>query len=319
MRLSLLPAALCVLLLLDAATAFAQNTPTLPNLSFETWMTASSGRYKEPDGGVWATPNPTLDILLPTGLPPAPTQQTTDAHAGASAVYMKTGTILGQNAAGTLFTGKFSLNISNPAASAKLGTPFNGRPARFKGWYKSHPVNGDSATAYIRLTRKNITTGQRELVGKAALLQKATVSTYTQFDLPITYFVPDAPDTIVVVFTSSAGGANPLAAKPGSEMWIDDVTLEYPTGTEQVMLPELAVRAFPNPSATRCTIVTERALTNGKVAVMDALGRVVMTAPIAENTTSTDLDVSTLPVGGYWYTIYEQSHALASGNITVQR
>ncbi|MEY4926904.1 MAG: hypothetical protein RI894_1340, partial [Bacteroidota bacterium] len=109
-----------------AANSFAQ--PSIPNMGLEQWT--ASARYDTPSGGIWATPNPTLDALPAIGLPEAPVKKESAAanvHRGSFAAKLKTVTIFGLKASGTIYTGAFVFNSTNPTASAKLGVPFTDR------------------------------------------------------------------------------------------------------------------------------------------------------------------------------------------------
>ena len=124
---------------------FFAQAQLLPNLDFDQWTRAASNKYDEPSGGVWATPNPTLDVAI--GNNPAPVTKVTaaaDVQHGTAAAKLTTVTLFGLKATGSIFTGKFVFNLANPTQSAKLGVPFTARPAIFRGWFKATQVNGDS-------------------------------------------------------------------------------------------------------------------------------------------------------------------------------
>jgi hypothetical protein len=129
-----------------------------------------------------------------------------------------------------------------------LGKPFTDKPSKFKGWYKYMPVSGDSAGGVAMLTRFNMGTGKTDTIAKANIMFKNSVSIYTEFNLDFDYKITGLnPDTIIMVFTSSADGGN-FNGQVGSTLLIDDVSLEYITGLQEVFMPEFLVNVYPSPA-----------------------------------------------------------------------
>ncbi|MDR0606227.1 MAG: PCMD domain-containing protein [Bacteroidales bacterium] len=109
-----------------------------------------------------------------------------------------------------------------------LGQPFTSRPTAIKGFHKYIPVNGDSAAIDVRLKKNGVVLGS----GKQVIYSE--VSTWTQFDIPINYVSNETPDTIVVIFASSANYdftslATLLACQGqiGSALYLDDIEFDY--------------------------------------------------------------------------------------------
>jgi hypothetical protein len=235
---------LTLILLLAIRCAHAQQ---IPNSDFESW-THYPGRflfrdYDQPD--FWATGNSTLETV--PGIDP-PTQKTTEAHNGAYAAKMVTASILGQIAPGNLFLGSFRLNIANPLEGVKLGVPFMNKPTGFALWYRYAPVSGDSCIMSVYLVRRNQTTGLRETLGKAAFVSSEKVEAYTPLRMNIVYDSLYTPDSIIVVFSSSAGmeGEKSLG-RPGSTLFVDNFELLY----EPASIPIQGWQTgspFPNPA-----------------------------------------------------------------------
>ncbi|HAW53072.1 MAG TPA: hypothetical protein DCX54_12200 [Flavobacteriales bacterium] len=201
-------------------------TNQLPNFDFDEWGTPieSGGKYETPCGGIWSSGNPGTAL---TGQ--VTTYKTTDAISGDYAVEMTT--ISSQNliAGGSIYVGKFKLNLNNTAKSAKLGMPFTYKPVSMTGFYKYTPVNGDSSNIIILLTKYNQTTGQRDTVGFANQPGYDLVSTYTAFELVVDYNYPagnEKPDTVVVNFTSSKA-AEFFKGEIGSTFKIDNCKFTY--------------------------------------------------------------------------------------------
>ncbi len=299
----------------------AMNAQTsIPNMGLEDWT--ASARYDQPAGGVWATPNASLDALPAIGLPEAPVKKESGAgnvHGGAYSAKLKTVTIFGSKASGTIYTGKFAFNLANPTSSAKLGTPFTARPDRFKGWLKYTPANGDSCLVYARFTRKNPTTNQREQVGIARKVYTSAVANYTQFDLPVVYSSTASPDTMIIVCTSSAAADNLAAPQAGSTMYIDDLELTMPVGTTLDAFAMTTVQAFPNPTSERLTITTGIALYNASIAFYAPDGKLVATKPLENGSTTTNLSVGDLPTNTYIYNVMQNGINIGVGKVSIER
>lgn len=201
---------------------------TIPNGDLEEWThVPGSGSFKdydEPSNG-WSSGNGAIHVA--PGADPV-CEQTDDAAVGQYAAKLTTRRIFGQIASGSLFIGRFELNLANPKESARLGMPCTEVPRMFRGMYKYLPQGGDSAV--IRATFRRWNNGQREIVSEAKLTVKVTVDAWTPFEL----LIPDptaAPDTVEVVFASSAGGEF-FKGDVGSALFIDNVRFDTQASVE---------------------------------------------------------------------------------------
>jgi hypothetical protein len=224
--------------------AIAQTS--VPNLDFESWVLSTSTRYEDPTPtAIWATPNYAMDLIL--GNPSTSiVQKSTSSHGGSFAALMKSRTIVGSFVGATLFTG--SLDITVPFSPVpKLGIAFAGRPISMKGWYKYAPVNNDSSSIYLKLTKWNSTTNTRDVVGFIEKRDYTSVANYTPFDMPIVYSSTAIPDSVTIVFSASAG-AEQNKGEVGSSLWIDDVLLNYsPTSMAPTRFTNNSINIYPNP------------------------------------------------------------------------
>jgi hypothetical protein len=290
---------------------FAQDT--LPNTNFENWTSYGAGLYEEPSGGVWTTAN---EIAL-LGMPQT-TLKTTDAESGTYAAEMITAqttltsppTLL----TGTLATGIFN-TTATPPANLQLGQPFTGRPVRFTGWYKYVNNDGDSCAIYAILSKWN--GSSRQKVGEAKLSNAddtVIVSTYTQFNLPFTYYLPDTPDTISVVFASSAGGAS-MVGHVGSTLYIDNINLSYISSIDEIKKPSLNVQCYPVPSNSAVNFVLDRNVIEGSLMIFNELGSEVKKMNVTNKTFSVPVD--DLSKGKYSYQILEKDNIIYSGSFLV--
>lgn len=197
------------------------NAQIPENGFFETWESEAGGLYSEPAG--WST----LNILALIGAPQT-VSQTTDAVAG-NAARLETGTYFGNLIPGLLYTGNF--DVAQGINGVQPGLPYNAttRPDSFEGYYKYFPQNGDSAVLFAQLWHYNTQTGKRDTVAQAATSVLTTVSEYTKFELPFTYYTQDIPDSMYVVITSSGGGASGQGQN-GSVLYVDQVLFSSLTG-----------------------------------------------------------------------------------------
>lgn len=218
-------------------SAMAQTQ--IPEGGFNNWTPSSLNTYYEPSGGWWTT----LNTLTSLGSP-ATVSRTADAHSGAYAARMETkqwGTFL---IAGLLASGNFIMTTP----FIELGKPFTDKPLKFSGWFKYLPVNNDSGGVVAILTKHNALTGKKDTIAIANQTFKNSVSVYTQFNLDFNYKITGMnPDSIIIVFTSSADGGN-FNGQAGSTLFIDDVFLEYANGLVEIFMPEFEVNTYPNPA-----------------------------------------------------------------------
>lgn len=288
-----------------AMGAMAVNAQTLPNLGLEQWTNHTY--YDQPDG-VWATANSIVD-LLPSVIPPT-TTKSTDAHGGMYSAKMesKIWPVANILMSGTLATGVFNNQSSNPGTALKRGTPYTDRPSEFGGWYKSTSVQGDSMIFYAWLTKWNGTA--RDTVGIALHKEYNTVASWTEFTLPFTYMSNDAPDSISIVFTSSAGG-EALQGQPGNSLWVDDIYLTTSTGVMEVIMPENSVKLGPNPAQDWVSFHFEKPVRSGSIQIFDAFGKQLRNEKLSGS--SKTIQLSDLPVGSYHYLLMEGQTATCSG------
>ncbi|MTG96614.1 MULTISPECIES: PCMD domain-containing protein [Myroides] len=159
-------------------------------------------------------------------------------------------------AAGNLFTGTFSLNMSVPAASPKFGIPYNTnrKPITLKGFYKYKAgdfygaknefalkdLDRDTWDAYAILfektTDKNYLDGvhnfESEKMVMVARIEEGSypeTEQWTPFEANFKNvndktFDPSKEYMIALVFTSSIQGAD-FRGAIGSTLWIDEIEL----------------------------------------------------------------------------------------------
>ncbi len=202
---------------------------TIPNAGFENWTNANTAVS-------WNS----VSLLTLFSL-----SRSTDSHSGTYAAQMKSQTILSYSIPGITALG--NINLTTQQVSG--GTPFVGKPAIFKGFYKYTPVGNDSMLIAIILTKT--TSGVRDTVGGGIFTNKNAVNTYTEFNIPLLYnqSVSGDPDTMNIVLLSSAvyPGGN------GTTLLVDDLSLYYSTDIEKNQ-SDFDIKIFPNPANDILTV-----------------------------------------------------------------
>lgn len=281
------------------------------NLGLDSWQSVNG--YEEPTNG-WSTLNE-LKNLLPFGAGPVTVTKTTDAHSGAYAAKLTTDKISGVNTliGGLLATGYFDNNAS-PGQNLKLGVPYNTSPKYFSGYYKYTSVSGDSADFFCALTKWNSSLNRRDTLGTAAYREYNTVSNYTQFNFKINYTDSvTAPDTIVMLFSSS-GGAQNFQGQVGSTLYVDEITLTNTSGVEVLLNNEVQVEVFPNPTADYLNINVLEDVKDLTYNIYNYEGKLVTKNKLNKNT---KIDVSLFNDGKYFISIMDTKGLVASKNFMV--
>lgn len=177
------------------------ETPQLENSGFDEWHTPFGKTYLEPgkdENTIWASGNAGVVTLGAANVekteigPGDFGAKLTTRDLGPLAYLLKQGI-----AAGSMFTGKFVLDIANPLNSAKFGTPFTARPKSVTFSYTYAPgavyKNGqgqvlakqDQADIYLILENREGNIIRR--IGTAWFRNGETVNSQKEITIPITY------------------------------------------------------------------------------------------------------------------------------------
>lgn len=163
------------------------------------------------------------------------------------------------------------------------------RPESVHFFAEYFPEADDSAFVEVRVMDE-----YSNEVGYASLLIGGTVSSYTEFVLPITYTSSDSAAYMALAFQTSAPNGT---ASLNTRLLIDDVTVvNMPTGVAERELSDLFT-VYPNPVDAQLTIAgpIDANVTSAQVA--DALGR---TRSLSVNTCR-QVDLSALAAGVYQF------------------
>jgi hypothetical protein len=124
-------------------------------------------------------------------------------------------------------------------------------------------------------------TSERVLLAEAYLMQRSAVTEWTEFTIPFTYVnTTDVPDTMAMVFSSSAGGGS-FKGNEGSVLLVDDMQLGY-EATSVGDAHTAYVDAWTITTYADHVIVEASTVDMGSVVVCDVTGRIV--ASVSEPT-----------------------------------
>ena len=205
---------------------------------------------------------------------------------------------------------------------ALLGKPCpDCKPSHLKGYYKFEPVGGDSCAAVILLSKWNPTAKKRDTIGYGKMVQRSAVSTYTQFDIPVNYSGTGTVDTMTLLVVSSAGfnviNFMGSVGKVGNTMYVDDLTLDYPSGIQQVLMPEVNVRIYPNPASDILHIELSKAVKNGAFEVYNSAGKQVCSYGVSQ--TANTVPVYSLVNGTYYFRLISGKELVNTGSFVIKK
>ncbi len=306
---------------------FAQQE--IPNGDLEDWYNVPvSGtlNYDQPGTGPtdnWITTlNDLASLPAPIGPGPVTVFKTTDANTGSFAA--------------KLVSANFPLIPSDIFIPGMLGTcqmvmtenrALLGRPcadckpSKFTGFYKYFPVDGDSAAVVVLLSKWNTTTKHRDTLGVGYAMVKTEIPAYTKIEIPVFYMSSDASDSITVLCVSS-GGFSAVnftggKGKVGSTLYVDDLVLEYPSGIQQSLMPEVGVNTYPNPASDIMNVELSKQVRNGMLEVYNAAGKLMGTWPCSQ--LKNTIPVYSLTPGTYYFRLMEGKGMLNTGSFSVRR
>lgn len=300
---------ICILL----SCAFVNAQTPVENANFEEWVDDTGGDYDEP-AGYWATLN-AISKLFPIA-PVTASKETDNVHAGNFAVRLESKSFLIAPIGGLLATAFFDTQVVDPTTALKTGQPFTDKPTHFSGWYDYKPEADDSATIALQLTKW--VDGAQLLVAEAGIFVHETTE-YTNFDLEVEYFSEETPDSILIVFGSSAG-AEDFNIQVGSVLYIDDISISYedddPSGID-LRDGDRFVKLYPNPASDLIAIEFNDWSGKGAFEVVDLQGRLVYSDQTKDE--NYQLSVSNWEAGHYFYQYISQSGRQEIGRFVVTK
>lgn len=235
------------------------SEPQLENSHFNDWYTSPKG-YKEigaNENSIWASGNAGSSTIGDANVTPF---AITEGDFAAQLTTLDLGQLAGligqRMAAGSLFTGKFELDVANPLNSTKFGIQFSAEPKSFSFKYAYQPgspylsktgqvlTKTDSCDIYVLLENKENNTTKRVATGwyrsgtieidkfksmEIPLHYGILPAITPSYQLPVNgaYAAPNDKIThITVVFSSSYNGAL-FEGGTNSTLLINDFKLIY--------------------------------------------------------------------------------------------
>lgn len=288
--------------------SMAQNQP-LPDGKFEQWEQGTTDRgesYDDLANPFWKS----LNVLatLPPEMSTGPVTLFKDkGRSGADndfAPMMKSNTLMLADKEIFLPGVVGAMTVVTEKQTATFGRPFTSRPDAIKGYMKYEPVNGDSASIFVEVYKYNEAAGIRQMIGRVEKFFKESVKDWTVFELPIVYNADITPDSITVLFVSSAGyrfdSLFECKGQVGSTLWVDDVEFVYKgsdpsTNNENPVLA--SSKLYPNPSFNGIFNLNVKAAC--KMEVISVSGQLVMQQNLATPGAYT-VDLSRFAPGVYY-------------------
>lgn len=262
-------------------------------------------------------------------LPCYPTQitaeQTIQSNNGNSAVKLEAKYCIDDGGVQQVYIGFLAYgNTNNP--QLLHGIPYNQRPAQLNFYYKFNRVEVDTGFAKIvlRLLDSAGYAGQIIGEGKVSIINNTNI--YTQITVPINYFLPDTPEIIQIVFSTSKtltdlGYLNTIpgnGANIGTTLWIDDVTVSG-GNTGKIENQEISsCKIYPNPFHDYSTITFENSKKeNCTLKLYNSFGQLVR----SYNDINADKIVikrQNLTSGLYYFRLGTGKQTLTKGNLLIE-
>lgn len=304
------------LLSLFAVAALAITASAQPNSGFETWST-TAGEDQQPTG--WVSYNVFTSFLVdpsntnPTSVTQAPSPNN---YLGTYSAKITTVQLVTNPASATLPSTAGILMAGSVTAVSpyiRAGFAYASRPQTMSYAAKYNPANGDSAYAFMLLTKWNTLTMSRDTVAAGYDLIPATIPAYQVRTIAMTYdpaLSTVIPDTCQIFFSSSMV-ANPQV---GSELWVDAVQFSGYVGVNESTL-NTGVNVYPNPSSTvtNFTFTSDEAF---QVVISDVTGREVNRLMITNK--NAKLNSSMMAAGTYTYSVItKENEVMSRGKFSV--
>ena len=240
--------------------------------------------------------------------------RTDDAHGGnyAAKIENVTDPLLGL-IPGVAFTGTIDFDPQTFEYSFVVGVGVSGRPSKLKGYYKYSPVGGDTMAIVIGLFKWNELEQNLDSIGGGLFFTANTITTYSRFEIPIEYFVPDEEaDTMYIMMFSSTDTYH-----EGSVLKVDDLTLDYSGAGINNNYYTDKINCYPNPADDCLFIELISPLENGEVIITNILGSEVYKVRISNNDEN-KIPVGFLNNGIYFATISSNNRQIYSRKILIQ-
>ncbi len=257
----------------------------IPNSSFELWTDQG---IKTPDG--WFVENSLYGEEL--------VRSTSDSYFTLYGARLENKDVGGDNVVRAMMvSGDNDLDHSS-------GFAYTLRPGLLNGYFEYKPKDDDdSCYVIVELSKYNLFTHSRDIVGRGQFSTGSEFNEYTPFSAPIVYFSGYDPDTATIIIYAGKY----FGAKKGSRLQIDELSFdETSTGVVIIDGDELGITVSPNPANNIITVSSTLSVTVKTYAIYDNAGKVVMQKTFSGKS----IDVSSLGSGLYHLYLYSSSGAV---------
>ena len=296
-----------ILLSITAAVLTTMSVNAQVDFKFETWK--PSGLAKDPSG--WAS----FNVLTSYGMAQTVFKDTVAPYEGSAAAKIVTQPIPvlipvpGYDTVGLLIVG--TVDVQN--TKINYGTAYTNRPESVNFATKYEPVNGDSASVSVQLTRFNVASNMTEIIATGLWTSTASATSWTQQSLKLTYdpnLNNTLPDSIRIMVSASSL----YRPKINSTLYIDDVSFSGYVSTNDINGVKNNVSVYPSPAKESVTIsISVKA---SSVEVLDITGRSLGVFPMTNN--KAIIETANYKAGMYLYNVIgEQSNVLGRGKFEV--
>lgn len=250
----------------------------IPNGGFENWV--DQGGYLDPLD--WHTYNDAVPggsiLMVEPGSPGA---------VGSYHAVITTRAVPG----GMAIQGWMSAGGQTPGPA---GFPCTARPEMLTGQWQYGVEPTDTAQVQVAL----INGGTQTWIAYGVLEVTGSLNNWQLFQVPLTYFSSEIPDTAFIQIASSIDFSAPVV---GSFVKVDDLAFSGSVGIDEVTGSN-TLSIFPNPGTTHVTLD----LPPGPhtITLFDATGRVVLQQPTAEDRPV--IGTEELPAGLYRITVRDE-------------
>ena len=283
----------------------AINISAQPNGGFENWSPYFG--TENPDN--WGT----LNILTMIGNAQSVFKASSiDKHSGNYALKINTVYLVNKpdfnalkDTMGVVFTGGITLSPQ----SINYGFPYTLRPEKLEFWSKYNPIGNDSAGAQVFLRKWDGSKHDTIAFGEIGFVETPS---YTNFQVNLTYYSSDSPDSAIIAFASSL---HSVGARVGSTLFVDDVALIGSVGIGEPNKMDGIVKISPNPSKDEVNIKTS--LPNSDILkINDISGKLIGEFKIYNN--EFIINTAAFPFGIYFYEIQDnKAKTLYKGKLNV--
>lgn len=262
------------LLILVSFSCFSQST--IPNADFENWQNIGSNSEEPTNwnsvktGGGFSNLGPQVCF-----------RESNNPYTGNYCLKLETKSYFGTPISGMGTTGKIQNPTTNSndnyvettTTDANFNSPFTGKPTDISGYYKFTSAGTSSGKFTVILHGNYNVRNPADANSTPYIIAKAeftipntTVSDWTSFSVPFTYFSSDTPSYILIIAESGSATGNIL--------WLDNLDVTYALSNDTFQNENQTIITYPNPTKGQVNLNLED-LKDVTVNVYDVTGKLL--------------------------------------------